>query len=283
MPDQRLCGVRCTHCTTGSSATSLLPGLELDSPRPSTLTSEMHSAVCQAASASAAGCEAYCCKGPIVTSAPAAPLQPVSGPCGAWQWRPGDLDGLDGCWVSVDPTLQKLPYSETGSGPWVGAEGNLGQSSSWGVTLLLVGLVLGLLYISAFGGLNYRRGLRGHNIFPHRLFWIEVWGLVMDGVQLSSARLRGVQRIQQTRGQRAGASVLKPGGEKENNKEKKQKKQKRSNREQTLSEPLVGTTGHMVDGTLPAPSAGGDPGRKQRGDSWDTAAGDGGRWVHVPS
>ena len=271
------------RCTADSSATSLRAGLKLDSPRRSTLTLDLCSAVCQAASASAAGCEAYCCKGPIVTSAPAAPLQPVTGPCGAWQWRPGDLDGLDGCWVSVDPTLQKLPYSESGSGPWVGAEGNLGPSSSWGATLLLVALVLGLLYGSAFGGLNYRRGLRGRNLLPHRPFWVEVWGLVMDGVHLSIAKLRGEQRPREADGHRAGASILKPRGEKQTKKERKEKKKKGSQREQPLSEPLAGSTDHLVDRTAPAPSAGGDPGRDQRGDSWNTAAGGGGRWVHVPS
>ena len=79
---------------------------------------------CKAASASAAACELFCCKGgpdgnpPLVTSAPTAPLVAVTGPCGQWQWNSNELDGSGGCWVSVDPVLQKLPYHENGNGPW---------------------------------------------------------------------------------------------------------------------------------------------------------------------
>ena len=116
-------------------------------------------ASCIAISASAAACEAYCCHGvdgngpPRVSSAPSEPLKEAHGPCGAWQWRPGDLAELDGalllargavkavcdlcdlltsslprrsvpgCWVSVEPSLQTLPFNDKAtSGPWVGAQ-----------------------------------------------------------------------------------------------------------------------------------------------------------------
>ena len=61
-------------------------------------------ATCQAASASPAACEAFCCHGadgsgpPMVTSAPQPPLVQVTGPCGQWQFNPeGDLNGGAGC------------------------------------------------------------------------------------------------------------------------------------------------------------------------------------------
>ena len=68
----------------------------------------------------------------------------------------------------MDPALQKLPYHETGEGPWVGAEGNLGASSGWGTALLMFTLLAAVLYIGVFSGLNYRKGLRGRHLLPHR-------------------------------------------------------------------------------------------------------------------
>jgi hypothetical protein len=131
---------------------------------------------CSSAAASAAACEAWCCHGPdgkgppIVTSDPAHPLQPKTGPCGAWQWAPGDLLGTQGCWVGVDPSIQQLPHNENGKGPWVGAQGNLGgRSSGWGAVFLLVFCVVAVGYVTTFGYLNYRSGKRGwRQLEPHR-------------------------------------------------------------------------------------------------------------------
>lgn len=257
-----------------------------------TLASYSHgvcSAVCQAASASAAACEAFCCKGPIVTSAPAEPLKPVTGPCGQWQWQPSDLNGHGGCWVSVDPSLQKLPYSETGEGPWVGAEGNLGPGGSWGTTLVLVFLVMCALYITVFGSLNYRRGLRGLNALPHRTFWGEIWGLVNDGVQLSSAKLRGERG---RRGVQGG--VRQSNSAKGPEVEAKEKKKHKKNKREPLSKSLIDTTARsggasvaLAAGTARStetPVHDGEAGAagRDRGRNSGTAAGDGGRWVHVP-
>jgi hypothetical protein len=155
-------------------------------------------AECAAASVSAAACEAWCCHGldgngpPIVTSAPSEPLKPATGPCGAWQWAPGDVNGGVGCWVGVEPALQKLPHNDGGGGAWMGAEGNLGQRGDWGWTFLLVTCVAGCIYVALFGVLNFQSGKRGAtNLLPHRQVWAELMAMVSDGVQFSAGSIRG--------------------------------------------------------------------------------------------
>lgn len=191
--------------------------------------------------------------------------------------------------MSVDPSLQQLPYNEAGAGPWVGAEGNLG-GTTWGRTLLLVVVMLGLLYVAGFVSVNYSRGLRGRHLLPHRAFWVEVWGLVQDGVQLSSARLRGEQRprgrSRQIDTTMSSTSVSKLGGGTDKIKQKKEKtkrvKKEKGGQQQALSESLAGSTGPSSD---PSPSAGTDVvarERRQPGNSSSAPSGDGGRWVHVP-
>ena len=188
---------------------------------------------CLAASASAEACEAFCCHGldgagpPEVTSAPAGDLKPVTGPCGQWQWRPTDLDSTGGCWVSVDPSLQKLPYNEGGNGPWVGAEGNLGPKGAWGGLFLLAFLVSLVAYLGVFGTLNWRKGIRGRQALPHHRFWSEVSALVQDGVAFSRARLRGESFSGRRQGQGAARAAVGGGGAGSRKKEKKEKKEKK--------------------------------------------------------
>ncbi len=189
---------------------------------------------CLAASASAEACEAFCCHGldgagpPEVTSAPAGDLKPVTGPCGQWQWRPTDLDSTGGCWVSVDPSVQKLPYHEGGSGPWVGAEGNLGPKGTWGRLFLLGFLVSLIAYLGVFGALNWRKGMRGKAALPHRGFWSEILALVQDGVAFSKARLRGesLSRRQGVTSTAVGSGRDASPRKKKEKKEKKEKKGK---------------------------------------------------------
>jgi hypothetical protein len=240
---------------------------------------------CSSAAASAAACEAWCCHGPdgkgppIVTSAPATPLQPKTGPCGAWQWAPGDLLGNQGCWVGVDPSIQQLPHNENGNGPWVGAQGNLGgRSSGWGAGFLLVFCVAAVGYVTTFGYLNYRSGKRGwRQLMPHRHFWGELAGLVADGVHWTRGGGRRAHVSQHKSGskgsgvadrnmlQRSNDAKLKKSSDKKGKKEKKAKSlQKAGGRTPLLPDPAEAPSQQLV------PPAG------------TTAAG-GGRWVHMPS
>jgi hypothetical protein len=208
----------------------------------------------------------------------------------------------------VDPALQKLPYHETGEGPWVGAEGNLGASSGWGTALLMFTLLAAVLYIGVFSGLNYRKGLRGRHLLPHRSFWVEVAGLVQDGVQLSGATVRGEQRPRAGGGSGSDRRQNVGGGsskkkEKKKEKTKEKKKGRQRDQEELLTESLVAEaassrqTASMISSNtsmpppLPPPpqssvSEGGQEAvgdrEKKSGGVHSAAAGDGGRWVRVP-
>jgi hypothetical protein len=235
---------------------------------------------CVAASVSPAACEAYCCHGidgkgpPNVHSAPSAPLKAAEGPCGAWQWRPGDTAELDGCWVSVEPSQQTLPFNEKAtSGPWVGAQGNLGPNSSdWGATFLVVVIVASVLYMGVFGTLQWKSG-RG--AVPHRRFWRGLLAMAQDGIQFTTARLRGQSgRLAGSSGPSGSRkeSSKRDSGHESGSKRGKRKEKRRSGdgRERASSAATTIATEPLL-APAPQPAASG------------TAAGDGGRWVHIPS
>ena len=226
---------------------------------------------CAEASASAASCEAWCCHGqggepPTVTSAPAEPLRPATGPCGAWQWAPGTADALldhAGCWVGVQPSLQQLPHNENGGGAWIGAQGNLGSNSGWGVTVLLIFFITTLSYGVVFAGLRWKQGNRGSQLIPHRQFWTELAGMVHDGVNLTVYTCTGTRRQVRPNGSRGKRSQHK---QKPKSKPSKRRNNQSKDTKRDDNERLLAAT---VD-TAPVSQA------------TNTKAGDGGRWVHVP-
>ena len=124
-------------------------------------------------------------------------------------------------------------------------------------------------------------GLRGAQAIPHRQFWRELGGLVEDGVGFVRSRGRAKGR--------GGARLLPSSGAgekggKPRRKEKREKKEKK-NKSQRESRGLA--RGGSVQ-----PAAGGSAGTRPEVESASagpragagpsgTAAGDGGRWVHV--
>ena len=156
---------------------------------------------CAAVSATAAACEAWCCSGgkdgrpPVVTDAPAD--QPsATGPCGSWQWKPGETALLDGCWVGVQG--RKLPWNADGGGLWVGAEGSLGTAADqWGVPFLTALGVCAVVWVG--GGLAYtvltgrgRSGFVATGLWhPHSPKVRQFIGLVKDGIAFARGSAGG--------------------------------------------------------------------------------------------
>ena len=166
---------------------------------------------------------------------------------------------------------------------------------SWGlefIVLLFVGcggyLALGVVYAQRVQGKTVGSAGGGGrfgalSVHPHAGRWAEVISLVVDGITLAKDGRRTVPLL---RGGNAAAGRAAAGEKKEKNKkerkergnehsprkEKKQKKEKQEKKVQqgALEEPLRASTAGEAAAAPAATSEG-------------TAAGGGGRWVHVPT
>jgi len=166
------------------------------------------------------------------------------------------------------------------SSAW-GYEAQVYEPSSWGWPFLLFVSLPGGLYLAAGYLYNSRaKGLRGSAALPHAVLWMELSGLVADGITLA----RG-----QASARRGGGGVyvpIKAGREKEKQRKKgpsskaketsggkkEKKKEKENARETDPSVPETSAAGPSASAARPAVAA-----------AAGTSAGDGGRWVHVPS
>ena len=185
-------------------------------------------------------------------------------------------------------------------GGWHNTTMRVSCGLQWGAQLLLALALGGAAYVGGgvFGPFarGSREGLGGKELLtvhPHYLRWVELGGLVQDGITYAKARRSGrpmpprsrAEPRDEGRGGRGGSSKRSKGrkgsdeggergerggsdaeGQREDRGSKKEKKAKRRGKEAELAAPLVAAAA-----PAPAPAAGG------------TAAGDGGRWVHVPN
>ena len=127
-------------------------------------------------------------------------------------------------------------------------------------------------------------GLGGH---PHHAKWVEIFGLCNDGLAFVKTRLAGRGRAgggyQAVQSAKAGGGGGEPkrlkakdsgdrGGSsaKKEKKEKKEKAEKKEKRERGPADSAPAVAAPAVAPAAAAPVAG-------------TSAGDGGRWVHVPT
>ena len=141
-------------------------------------------------------------------------------------------------------------------------------------------LVVGVLYLALFGGLNHRAGKRGRELLPHRSFWSELLALVQDGVRFSRTKVSNGSPARPSRAEPQSDSERTVGKEKAKRKEKKRTpsrtasatKSSTSHGEDGVESPLL-THGALATADLGDTSGGG---------TLSTASGSGGRWVHVP-
>ena len=153
--------------------------------------------------------------------------------------------------------------------------------------------MVGVAYLG--GGIAYNSqvgGKRGLAALPHRPFWLELRALCFDGWYFTQRKLGiGDRRVGG-----ASAPLLRAGDgdgrsrdhqdgkEKKQSKEKKEKKEKGSGKkekkekEKKRKEKGGGKSPPAAPAPAPAPAAPA-PAPAASG----TAAGDGGRWVHVPN
>ena len=156
--------------------------------------------------------------------------------------------------------------------------------SDWGLSFLLLCGVCGGLYVG--GGVAYRAKTQGQPAalasHPHWARWQELRSLVTDGADYARARARGGGgggRRRAAGGAKGGygavdaADVAPSVGKEKKGKGKKRSKEKRSGGEGGGSSRTP-----LTDAPAPAPVAPAAP-----SPAAGTAAGDGGRWVHVPS
>ena len=141
--------------------------------------------------------------------------------------------------------------------------------SRWGTTFIIA-VLLGMgIYIgggTAWGGRTRGAG-QGLGAHPHYKNWLSLRALCEDGLQFAKARRR------QPKGYKQVAEAADEGARKEKRRSskgaKKEKKEKKREREAKAQE-APGGEAAAPGAAAPAPAAG-------------TAAGDGGRWVHVPN
>jgi hypothetical protein len=240
------------------------------------------------AQASPEACEKWCCetthmKTVASTTGTAWQFTEVSGGaaarnCDIWQWKhnPTGPTWQRGCWVAGPKfVIGQLGACGGGCGKgtskdtsWMGAQHCLDPGGSSGTGWLLVGIILGggALYVSggmALGRLNGRRGPLIH-AHPHVRHWLELGALCRDGVAYVRESRGGAgagsqARAARDKSSRGGAQERRGTKGKEEKKEKKEKKR----REEGSRKPLM-----LEAAAAPQQTA-------------STAAGSGGRWVHV--
>lgn len=183
--------------------------------------------------------------------------------------------------------------------PIVGGTGNLGMellppSSGWGSTLLVMLVLCGAAYVGggvAFGTrTSGKQGLAAH---PHYQKWIDLQGLVVDGGSAVRSSGSGAAARRRSGDKEGGGGGYHSTAETEPlqgkhrdrrrspSKEKhktatnggggnKRKKEKQPSSSVAIAQPAA----------PPAQATGGGP---AGGTALQSAAGDGGRWVHVPN
>jgi hypothetical protein len=213
-------------------------------------------------------------------------------PCDYWQFASLDDVGNAGCWVGVrgQNRPQAIAWSPSPApGIWIGAEGCTRPRSTWGGHFLLA-FVLGLsLYLAAGTAWGKWRGGRGRgglggrfgplSAHPHVHIWLGVARLCADGIAYARQRGGGTSGVMgrhaNPAGRGSGDRDKRPGKDtpktmrKPGRKHSKQKADAGSKRERLLEAPAQPP---VADGpALLPPTA-----------ARDTAAGGGGRWMHVP-
>lgn len=168
------------------------------------------------------------------------------------------------------------------SSTW-GYEAVVSTPNNWGATFLL--LVAGLSCTYFGGGYVHNsrtRGATGMHALPHARHWVELHGLVSDGVAFAKhggrARPGGYRPVERV-------ATSKPGREKETSRagggspakagkasQKKEKKAKKSTAADSGSAPTPAAAAAQPVTSAPAPAP-----------AVGTASGGGGRWVHVPT
>lgn len=227
-------------------------------------------------------CELYCCcqgsKGgqpPTITDAPGGTLAPQTGPCNTWQWYPG---GGGKCWLGVQRTGEDIPYVPS---TWAfGATGRLGPATTpWGGPFVIAFVLCAVAYLSVGAVLNARQtGAKGVAALPHRAQWLALAALAVDGVAFARGRVQGRRREEYNAlgpspgdaGPPSGREVA--GCGKEHQRGGANKKKHRG-----------GERGAKM--AIGAPSSEPQPAVDGAAavESVSTAAGSGGRWVHVPT
>ena len=168
------------------------------------------------------------------------------------------------------------------------------RESGWGATLLLVLTVASCAYL--VGGVGHAANTEGKPLrlssHPHLALWAEVHGLVVDGVEFSRGRRGrgGYMYARVDEGGRAdkrdegakekGSARAKAGGGGKQKKSRTSKERRREGADGHGASPGSGTSkgAPAVEGRGDAPTPAPPPAPVE-----GTAAGGGGRWVHVPS
>ena len=164
--------------------------------------------------------------------------------------------------------------------PKLGGAGNLGlvlqSQSSWGGGLLMTVALLCVAYVG--GGVLLGRasgkvpGLAAH---PHYHRWVELLGLVRDGG--AHAGLGGRSSSTERRG--GYRPVGEPAARSDGRKKPKEKRSKAKGRKEKASSPAPAPAAQVsAAASAPASNA-----KATEGAGKGSAAGDGGRWVHVPN
>lgn len=171
----------------------------------------------------------------------------------------------------------------------VGGTGNLGMqllppSSGWGSTLLLILLLLCGGYMGGGVVLGMRTsGKKGLAAHPHYHKWINLQGLVVDGLRSTSGRSSGPANQRSVRDPEASGSYHST-AETEPLQPRRHDRKKGSASKEKRQKAAGGgkeRQGQKGSGAAAAKSPPGPVPASARGRG--SAAGDGGRWVHVPS
>ena len=165
--------------------------------------------------------------------------------------------------------------------------------SEWGPQFLMFTFLAAGAYLGGGGAYRFHKlGVRGLDVVPHQSFWIELRGLVEDGVAFARA---GGKRRARSGSSRAGTYVAVPdatGGDKKSGRRSARKdsdskgaeaKEKRQKREKKDAEKKSDKADRAERGFIPAPGPAPSPAATASSASASTASGGGGRWVHVPN
>jgi hypothetical protein len=251
---------------------------------------------------SAEACERWCCdathlsKGPDVQGGWEASLSSTGPGCDGWQFDTVAGKGNGGCWVSIAggnggrPLQIEPPLSApdpTAPGAWMGATGCTRPKPA-GATFVVVFCLLAAVYLAGGVIVGRRTGrpssggrLGALSAHPHAQHWEELQGLCRDGLRLVQGWRSGQGRPAYTVLDDESATTG-----------SKPKKGKRSKREKGSSKPreqnALAATAELAppppEQVITAPRPAAAAGLAGKNDTaQETVAGDGGRWVRLPS
>ena len=127
------------------------------------------------------------------------------GSCETWQWAKEPSGS--GCWQGKHDEPCAPPTEQL---PWVGAEKCIGPVGGWGGPFLLVLFVCTVVYLVAGAAYQYKvkQVTRpSADLLIHKEHWLELAGLVTDGVRFCTAKLKGLTSQAST----AAGSAAPPG------------------------------------------------------------------------